>query len=115
MGFVEEGLGVQFDVHRPHDGEKNWHAHLLVTTRRFAKDGQSLDQKARDLSPQVRGGQKHYILDESKNPISILWRKIQDQYFAENEIGITVDERNINAQVHLGPGVCGQGLQSKKT
>lgn len=85
--FVEEGLGVQFDVHRPHDGEKNWHAHLLVTTRRFAKDGQSLDKKARDLDPQVRG-KKRYILDESKNPPSILWKKIQDQYFAEKGLSI---------------------------
>lgn len=102
-GFVEEGLGVQFDVHRPHDGEKNWHAHLLVTTRRFAKDGQSLDEKARDLDPQVRGGKKHYILDESKNPTSILWKKIQDQYFAEKGLSISVDERNINAQAHVGP------------
>jgi Ti-type conjugative transfer relaxase TraA len=102
-GFVEEGLGVQFDVHRPHDGEKNWHAHLLVTTRRFAKDGQSLDQKARDLDPKVRGGQKHYILDESKNPTSILWKKIQDQYFAEKGLSISVDERNATTQAHLGP------------
>ena len=25
--WVKEGLGVQVDIHEPHDGEKNWHAH----------------------------------------------------------------------------------------
>jgi len=37
--WIKEGLGVQIDIHQPHDEEKNWHAHLLVTTRRFTKDG----------------------------------------------------------------------------
>lgn len=36
--FVEKGLGVQLDIHEPDEEEKNWHAHLLVTTRRFSED-----------------------------------------------------------------------------
>ena len=39
MEWVKNGLAVQVDIHEPHDGEKNWHAHLLVTTRRFTEDG----------------------------------------------------------------------------
>ena len=34
-GYVKEGLAVQMDIHSTHNGEYNWHAHLLVTTRRF--------------------------------------------------------------------------------
>ena len=38
--FVAKGLAVQLDVHAPHEGgleeseRANWHAHLLITTRR---------------------------------------------------------------------------------
>ena len=48
-GWVEEGLGVQVDIHRPHEGDINWHAHLLVTTRRFTKDGKGLDIKKQEI------------------------------------------------------------------
>lgn len=40
--FVERGVALQLDVHSPHESEKNWHGHLLVTTRRFSKDGLTL-------------------------------------------------------------------------
>ena len=30
--FADRGVAVQLDVHCPHEGEKNWHAHFLVTT-----------------------------------------------------------------------------------
>jgi hypothetical protein len=45
-------------VHAPHDGESeseraNWHAHLLITTRRL--EGEQFNaKKARDLDPEVR-------------------------------------------------------------
>jgi hypothetical protein len=42
--FVTKGPAVQLDVHRPHEGEgeserANWHAHLLITTRRLEGEG----------------------------------------------------------------------------
>jgi len=51
--FVIKGLAVQLDVHAPHDGEaeserSNWHAHLLITTRRLEGDRFGI-KKARDL------------------------------------------------------------------
>ncbi|KJV93314.1 mobA/MobL family protein [Orientia tsutsugamushi str. UT76] len=42
-------LGVQIDIHKPHRGDKNWHAHILVTTRRFKENGEELGGKAIDL------------------------------------------------------------------
>ncbi len=55
--FVSKGLAVQLDVHAPHGGEAeseraNWHAHLLITTRRVERDGLNV-KKARDLDPEV--------------------------------------------------------------
>ena len=37
--FVSKGLAVQLDIHFPHENERNLHAHALITTRRFSKDG----------------------------------------------------------------------------
>lgn len=52
--FAEEGFGVQIDIHEPHEADKNWHAHLLVTTRRFKAIGLELGGKARDLQAKVQ-------------------------------------------------------------
>jgi len=55
--FVEKGLGVQLDIHEPDEEEKNWHAHLLVTARRFSEDGLSFAKmKARDLDHTIKKG-----------------------------------------------------------
>ncbi|WP_080571828.1 MobA/MobL family protein [Orientia tsutsugamushi] len=37
MEWVQNGLGVQIDIHKLHRGDKNWHAHILVTTRRLKR------------------------------------------------------------------------------
>jgi hypothetical protein len=53
--FVSRGLAAQIDIHRPHEGERNWHAHILLTTRRL--EGERLSpRKARDLDPMIRRG-----------------------------------------------------------
>ena len=65
--FVDKGFAVQIDIHPPENtihlssesGEvksydHNWHAHILVTTRRFTKDGKNLGEKARDLMADVK-------------------------------------------------------------
>lgn len=55
--FVEKDLGVQIDIHEPDEEEKNWHAHVLITTRRFSRDGLSFEKmKARDLDPTIKKG-----------------------------------------------------------
>jgi Ti-type conjugative transfer relaxase TraA len=106
--FVDKGVVAQIDIHRPHEaegsaakqqGEKNWHAHVLVATRRFAKDGQSLDKyKARDLDPQVRKG----LVTEAEI-WGEHWKASQNKFFAEKGLDIKVDEIGILPQEHLGP------------
>ncbi len=56
--FVAKGLAVQLDVHAPHAGDSeseraNWHAHLLITTRRVEGEGFAA-KKARDLEPEIK-------------------------------------------------------------
>ena len=96
--FVSKGLAVQLDIHSPHENERNWHAHALITTRRFSKDGQDLGEKARDLNPTFYKGQvmEGDIWGEK-------WREIQNAYFQEKGYDLAVDENGIIPQEHLGP------------
>ena len=101
--FIEEGLAVQMDIHEPHDGDKNWHAHLLVTTRRFKEDGITFGPKARDLAPRVRGGVKAYINGREETNLGDLWKGIQNALFEKYEMENRVDSVSPVPQVHLGP------------
>ncbi|AFC70015.1 conjugal transfer protein TraA [Rickettsia amblyommatis] len=103
MGWVKNGLGVQVDIHQPHDGEKNWHAHVLVTTRRFTEDGKSLGAKAVDLNPKfakVKG--KAFIIPEDKI-IHERAKEVINKYFAKLGLEIKVDPISFMPQQHVGP------------
>lgn len=97
--FVENGLGVQLDIHEPDEEEKNWHAHLLVTTRRFSEDGLSFEKmKARDLDPTIKKG---FVVEA--DVWGELWRDLQNSYFEEKGYDLRVDPIAILTQEHLGP------------
>lgn len=97
--FVEKGVAAQLDVHSPHEGEKNWHAHLLVTIRRFSEDGLTFAQtKARDLDPVIR--RKTVVEADLWGEV---WRDIQNTYFEEKGYDIKVDPIGLVSQEHLGP------------
>jgi len=104
--FVAKGLAVQLDVHAPHEGDAeseraNWHAHLLITTRRLEGE-QFSAKKARDLDPEVRlAGGRPLVSDGAV--WGELWREHQDQYFREHGIETRVDARAAHAQEHIGP------------
>jgi Ti-type conjugative transfer relaxase TraA len=104
--FVAKGLAVQLDLHQPHEGEAeseraNWHAHLLITTRRLDGEGFSA-KKARDLDPAVRniGGRATVAEGEVWGE---LWRDHQNRYFHEHGLEITVDPIAPHPGPHLGP------------
>jgi Ti-type conjugative transfer relaxase TraA len=104
--FVSKGLAVQLDVHAPHEGDAeteraNWHAHLLITTRRIEGDAFAA-KKARDLDPEVRlAGGRARVADGAA--WGELWREHQDQYFREHGLETRVDPRATHAQAHIGP------------
>jgi Ti-type conjugative transfer relaxase TraA len=103
--WIENGLGVQVDIHKPHDGEKNWHAHLLVTIRRFLDTGLCFEsKKARDLEPQVRGGRTNtYVKSNEEFNLGKLWSQIQNRIFEQYGLENRVDSIGINPQEHIGP------------
>ena len=106
--FVSKGLAVQLDVHAPHEtGEgdeserANWHAHLLITTRRVEGEGFAA-KKARDLDPVVRqAGTRAYVTDAEA--WGELWRGHQERYFQEHGYDIGVDPTAPHAGEHIGP------------
>ncbi|XVN41400.1 MAG: AAA family ATPase [Rickettsia endosymbiont of Argas persicus] len=103
MGWVRNGLGVQVDIHQPHDGEKNWHAHLLVTTRRFTENGKELGAKAVDLNPKfakVKG--KAFIIPEDQI-IHERAKEVINKYFAKLGLEIRVDPISFSPEQHVGP------------
>jgi Ti-type conjugative transfer relaxase TraA len=103
MAWVKNGLGVQVDIHKPHNGERNWHAHLLVTTRRFTQDGKSLGAKAVDLNPEFKKvNSKAFIIPESQM-IHQRAKEVMNRYFAKLGLENRVDSISMMPQQHLGP------------
>ena len=98
--FVDKGVAAQIDIHAPHgEKENNWHAHILITTRRFSDCGTQLNRlKARDLNGTFYKGK---VMEGD------LWgeisRDLQNKMFEEKGMPNRVDPLGILPQEHLGP------------
>lgn len=104
MGWVREGLAVQVDIHQPHDGEKNWHAHLLVTTRRFSECGNFLaPKKARDLNPDFKTAKGRSFIIPEEEIIHEKGKRIINNYFEKLGLDNRVDFTRAVAEEHIGP------------
>jgi Ti-type conjugative transfer relaxase TraA len=104
--FAAKGLAVQLDTHAPHEGDSgseraNWHAHLLITTRRL-EGARFAIKKARDLDPDVRRVGGRAVVAEGEL-WGELWRDHQNRYFVEHGLGIQVDPVATHAEEHIGP------------
>ena len=98
-GWIKEGLAVQVDIHEPHEDEINWHAHLLIPTRRFSKEGLGFEfLKARDLQPKVVNGR---VAEETRDAIA--FTNIQNAFFKEKGLDLRVDLPGELTQEHIGP------------
>ena len=103
MNWVNNGLAVQVDIHEPHDGQKNWHAHLLVTTRRFTEDGKRLGAKARDLNPEFKTGKNGNFIIPEEDIIHEKGKRIINDYFKRLGLENRVDAIGKLTQEHIGP------------
>ncbi|HCD9577794.1 TPA: Ti-type conjugative transfer relaxase TraA [Legionella pneumophila] len=92
--FVDKGIPADITIHDHHDG--NPHAHILVTTRRLEKTGFS-KYKARDLNPAFAKG---FIIE--KDYWGEQWRDMQNEYFIEKNLDLTVDLNHIISERHHG-------------
>ncbi|WP_109490415.1 AAA family ATPase [Orientia tsutsugamushi] len=102
MEWVQNGLGVQIDIHKPQIGDKNLHANILVTTRRFKENGEELGDKAVDLESKfitVKG--QRYIIREVEM-IHERVKEIINAYFAKLGLPYRVDKISEVPGKHIG-------------
>ncbi|MFO2493224.1 Ti-type conjugative transfer relaxase TraA [Legionella pneumophila serogroup 1] len=92
--FVDQGIPADIAIHDHHDG--NPHAHILISTRRLEKTGFS-KYKARDLNPAFAKG---FIVE--KDYWGEQWRDLQNEYFIEKNLDLTVDLNHIISERHHG-------------
>lgn len=92
--FVDQGIPADIAIHDHHD--VNPHAHILITTRRLEKTGFS-KYKARDLNPAFAKG---FIVE--KDFWGEQWRDMQNEYFLEKNLDLTVDLNHIISERHHG-------------
>lgn len=92
--FVANGLPADIALHDHGDG--NPHAHILIPTRRLEQDRFS-KYKARDLNPCFAKG---FVVE--KDFWGEQWREMQNDYFREHNIDLTVDLNYVIPERHRG-------------
>ncbi|WP_342638342.1 MobA/MobL family protein [Orientia tsutsugamushi] len=103
MEWVQNGLGVQIDIHKHQIGDKNWHVHILLTMRRFREDGTGLGDRAVDLNAKIitlSNGQKVVIKDHKM--IHEIAKEETNAYFAKLGLPYRVDEKSKVPGKHIG-------------
>lgn len=100
-GFLKENFGpsnlaMQVDIHSPHEGDKNHHAHVLISTRELGPDG--FGAKVRSLNGQFARGQ---MIDGER--WGEVWRDYQNSYFTAHDLDLRVADISIVPGEHIGP------------
>ncbi|WP_371220022.1 AAA family ATPase [Orientia tsutsugamushi] len=103
MEWVQNGLGVQIDIHKPQIGDKNWHVHILVTTRRFKENGEELGDKAVDLEAKFITVKGQWRIIKDSKMIYEIAKEETNAYFAELGLPYRVDETSKVPGKHIGP------------
>jgi ATP-dependent exoDNAse (exonuclease V) alpha subunit len=109
------GVAVDFAIHAPdrYSDERNFHAHVLMTTRRIGPDG--FGGKSRELDDYTTGPREI-------EAIRVIWEKIGNRVLAEAGLDVRIDCRSYadrgvdrEATVHLGPVASGMERNGEAT
>ena len=109
------GVAVDFAVHAPdrHGDDRNYHAHLLMTTRRLGPDG--FGAKTRELDDYTTGPREIEAIRGT-------WERIGNQVLKDAGFDIRMDCRSYadqgldrDATVHLGPVASGMERNGETT
>lgn len=102
--FIAHGVACEWAIHAPgNDGDNNWHAHLLVSTRTLGVDG--FGKKCRAINPGFAYANGRGFVSEESG-LHHLWAATQMAYFQERGLNIEVDpygEHIGGKREHLGP------------
>nr|WP_230597739.1 MobA/MobL family protein [Orientia tsutsugamushi] len=102
MEWVQNGLGVQIDIHKPQIEDKNWHVHILLTMRRFREDGTALGDIAVDLNPKIITVNGKKVVIKDPEMIHERVKEIINAYFAKLGLPYRVDEISKVPGKHIG-------------
>ncbi|MGE0279034.1 MAG: MobQ family relaxase [Rhizobiaceae bacterium] len=109
------GVAVDFAIHAPdrHSDDRNYHAHLLMTTRRI--DAQGFGAKTRELDDFKTGPGEIETMRRS-------WERIGNRALERAGLDIRIDCRSFadqgidrDATVHLGPVASGMERNGEET
>ncbi|KJV73053.1 AAA domain protein [Orientia tsutsugamushi str. TA763] len=102
MEWVQNGLGVQIDIHKSQT-EENWHAHILLTMRRFREDGTGLGDRAVNLNQKCRtfNGKKFVIRDSEMIHEKV--KEIINAFFSKLGLPNRVKDISKVPEKHIGP------------
>lgn len=120
MSFARElvarhGLVVDVAIHAPHrhGDQRNYHAHLLCSTRRLSAEG--FRDKTRELDD-LKTGPAEIGRWRSR------WADLQNEFFAQHGLSVRVDHRSLKEQGvdrvpthHKGPAVMGMERRGLET
>nr|WP_109227307.1 AAA family ATPase [Orientia tsutsugamushi] len=102
MEWVQNGLGVQIDIHKSQT-EENWHAHILLTMRRFRKDGTGLGDRAVDLNAKIITFNGKKVVIKDSKMIHEIAKEETNAYFAELGLPNRVKDISKVPGKHIGP------------
>nr|WP_284524772.1 AAA family ATPase [Orientia tsutsugamushi] len=102
MEWVQKGIGVQIDIHKPQTGDKNWHVHILLTMRRFREDGTGLGDIAVDLNPKIITVNGKKVVIKDSEMIHEIAKEKTNAYFAKLGLPYRVDEKSKVPGKHIG-------------
>ncbi len=107
------GCAVDFAIHRPHreGDERNYHAHLLATTRTIEPGGLG-DKTTLEWSDTNRQKAGLVPAKQEITAVRALWAQIANEKLRELALEVRIDHRSLQAQgiereptSHLGPTV----------
>lgn len=101
--FVRHGVAAEWAIHAP-DGENgNWHAHVLVSTRRL--EGERFGKKCQEINPGFARGANGQRFVSEDDRLTERWAETQTRFFKERGLAVTVDPygSKLSKQEHLGP------------
>jgi hypothetical protein len=113
----EYGVGVDIALHRPgrRGDERNFHAHVMFTTRQVTAEG--MGAKTRNLDAKETGSQEI-------EKIRVAWADMVNHSLERSQLRLTVDHRSYKErgierlpQIHLGKAVTAmerQGIQTEQ-
>lgn len=111
--FARQGAVVTWAVHKPSEQDsKNYHLHLLVSTRRVTPQG--FGKKIRGLAAAFSRGEGHERATIHKDSPPRQWRAFLEQFAAEHGIELEFNVPQAIAGVHWGNAPRGTPSEKQK-